>query len=143
MKAILCLALLLTLSAAYYETQTQCCTAGQYWDNTAKECKTCNASCTDCDENSSTHDNNDLTGCVCAAADCKATMCDGTGCTECTDNTFNLASGACFKCSDSNCSTCPAAAATCTACKQYFALVGTACQGCSVGCSVCLNSTTC
>jgi hypothetical protein len=143
MKAILCLALLLTLSAAYYEKQTQCCTSGQYWSNSDAECKACNASCTDCDENSEGHDNNDLTGCVCAGANCAPKMCDGSGCTACTDDTYNLSSGACFKCTDSNCTACSAAAATCTACAAKFALVGTSCQGCSVGCSVCANSTTC
>lgn len=95
------------------------------------------------------HNNDDLTGCVCAADNCKEGMCDGSGCLECeiktdaTETPYTLAGGDCYDCSDSNCLLCPAVAGTCTSCGSGYALVSGACQACSGGCDICLDSTTC
>lgn len=132
MKTVVILLLALACTNAYYAAQTQCCAAGSFWDNANEACAACNASCTNCDENSETHDNNDLTGCVCAAANCTPGMCDATGCTQCMavaagETAYTLAGGACFTCADANCTSCPTAATTCAACTAGHALVAGAC----------------
>jgi len=90
-----------------------------------------------------------MTDCVCAADNCKESMCDATGCTECVavaaeEKAWILGSNQkCYHCTDVNCKTCPADEGTCTGCNTAYALVGTSCTACSEGCDLCIDDTTC